>query len=206
MKRDNLKSYRDEKVRKNTVLVKRCISHIQKYGGNISLSNVSKVSYDIVQDTEKGLSVPALSKNKLYKNLVEQAKSETDNNVSHTKEELSSKTLKEMSQAELIAEIYKLRVSTLENNNELDILKDVISEHNINSSSVNNTIDEDNKECKFALEHAINTLLKENILYIDKNTFDVKLAAIGTLVLKGSVFRKIFPKKAKKNEEQKGRQ
>jgi len=132
MKQDNLKSYRDEKVKRNTALVKRCINHIKQYGGNISLSNVSKVSYDIAKDDENGLSVPALSKNKLYKNLVEQAKNEIDHNVPKIKEELSSKNLKELSQAELIAEIYKLRVSMLEDKNELTVLKDVISEHNIN--------------------------------------------------------------------------
>lgn len=200
MKQDNLKSYRDEKVKKNTELVKRSIAHIKEYGGNISLSNISKVSYDIANDNENGLSVPALSKNKLYKNLIEQAKNEVENKIPASKTELSSKVLKEMSQAELIAEIYKLRVSMMEGKNELDILKDVMSEHNIEHPDDTNHSVDDNKGCMLALEHAINTLLKEQILYIDKNTFDVKLAALGTFVLKGSIFKKLNIAKAKPNE------
>ncbi|WP_294966260.1 hypothetical protein [Sulfurimonas sp.] len=205
MSDNNFKIYQEEKVKHNTALVKKAIEHIKKFGGNISMANISKVTKDIALDGEKGLSVPALSKNKMYAALIKEAQNSSQNNIK-APEELSSKSLKELSQAELMAEIYKLRISNIEKENNLKILKDIVAEHSIDISNTNievsNTID--TKECKFALEHAIKSLLEEKILYIDKNTFDVKLAALGTLILKGSIFRKIFPKEVRTNEDNTG--
>ena len=193
MKRDNLKEYREEKVQKNTELLKRSICHIQEYGGKISMSNISKVSYDIAREGEAGLSVPALSKNKSYKNLIEQAKLESsDGPVALKPEALSSKTLKDMSQAELIAEIYKLRIQEEHHMRELRSLQDIMSTYKINQIDKPKGKSVLDKERVFALKHAINTLLANDILYVEQETFDVKLAAFGTLILKGSVYKNIF--------------
>lgn len=206
MRQDNLKIYRDEKVKRNTELLKRAIEHIKQYSGTISMSNVSKVSYEIAKDNENGLSVPALSKNKLYKALIEEAKNSSDSHKQQAiNKELSSKTLKDMSQPELIAEIYKLRVASLSNEKESYVLKDIIAEYKIDKNIVADVrSDEESKECLFALEHAITVLLAQDILYIEHETFDVKLAAFGTLVLKGSVYKKIL-NKANNNGTNKGK-
>lgn len=206
MRQDNLKIYRDEKVKRNTELLKRAIEHIKQYSGTISMSNVSKVSYEIAKDNENGLSVPALSKNKLYKALIEEAKNSSDSHKQQAiNKELSSKTLKDMSQPELIAEIYKLRVASLSNEKESSVLKDIIAEYKIDKNIVADVrSDEESKECLFALEHAITVLLAQDILYIEQETFDVKLAAFGTLVLKGSVYKKIL-NKANNNGTNKGK-
>jgi len=204
MKRDNLKSYREEKVKRNTELLKRSIEHIKKYRGNISMSTVSKVTYDIAKEDEKGLSVPAISKNELYRALVQEAQNNTAHkNGSIQENELSSKALKDMSQVELIAEIYKLRVSTLQTQKELAVLKDIIAEYKINTS-VDNKDTKSDTECIFALQHTIQVLLGQNILYIEKETFDVKLAAFGTLVLKGSIYKKFFNNKVDINGNYQG--
>lgn len=204
MKRDNLKSYREEKVKRNTELLKRSIEHIKKYSGNISMSTVSKVTYDIAKEDEKGLSVPAISKNELYRALVQEAQNNTAHkNRSIQENELSSKALKDMSQAELIAEIYKLRVSTLQTQKELAVLKDIVAEYKINTS-VDNKDTKSDTECIFALQHTLQVLLGQNILYIEKETFDVKLAAFGTLVLKGSIYKKFFNNKVDINGNYQG--
>ena len=117
MKKDNLKTYRAEKVQKNLNLVKRAIEHLKKYELNISLSNVSKITYDIANESEKGITIAGLSQNETYKNLIEQEQHNQvlkENKNSKKKQEYSSKTLKQMSEAELIAEIYKLRAKVIE--------------------------------------------------------------------------------------------
>ena len=204
MKRDNLKSYREDKVKHNTELLKRAIDHIKKYGGDISMSTVSNVTYDIAKEGEKGLSIPAISKNKLYRALVQEAQnSVSDKKGSMKDKDLSSKTLKDMSQAELIAEIYKLRVLTLQIQKELTVLKDIIAEYKINAPQKYEKSTPD-KECIFALQHALQVLLGQDILYIEDETFDVKLAAFGTLVLKGSIYKKFYNDKVDINENYQG--
>jgi hypothetical protein len=196
MKKDNLKSFREEKVKRNTLLIKRAIDHLKAFGGDISMSSVSKVTYDIGKENEQGLSVPAISKNKTYRALVQEAQNTLQGKM---KQPLSSKTLKDMSQAELIAEIYKLRISNLEIQKEFSVLKEIIAEYDI-STSAKQVQKKPDKECLFALQHALQALLAQDILYIEQNTFDVKLTAFGTLIIKGSIYKKYFNDKVEINE------
>lgn len=163
MKKDNLEQYRLDKVERNLKFVKKAIEHLKKFNIEVTLSNVSKTTYDLSSDTQKGLSISALCKNKIYKELIDKEKNNGFLPKEQSKNSFSSKTLKEMSEPELIAKIYKLKADNLQKDTEIATLKDLLSEYKI-VENINN-----DKELNLALEHILTTLLEKEILYIEIN-------------------------------------
>jgi hypothetical protein len=194
MKKDNLEQYRLNKVEKNLKFVKKAIEHLKKFNIEITLSNVSKTTYDLSSEAQKGLSISALCKNKIYKELIDKEKNNDCLPKEQSKNSFSSKTLKEMSEPELIAEIYKLKADNLQKDKEIAIFKDLLSEYKIDLSNkiVENT--NNDKELNLALEHILETLLEKEILYIDSKSLDVMLTVYNIKILRGSLFTKIFSK------------
>lgn len=194
MKKDNLEQYRLDKVERNLKFVKKAIEHLKKFNIEVTLSNVSKTTYDLSSETQKGLSISALFKNKIYKELIDKEKNNSCSPREQSKNSFSSKTLKEMSEPELIAEIYKLKAANLQKDTEIATLKDLLSEYKIDSSNkiVENT--NNDKELNLALEHILTTLLEKEILYIDNKSLDVMLTVYNIKILRGSLFTKIFSK------------
>ncbi|MCG3699365.1 hypothetical protein L5F42_05855 [Aliarcobacter butzleri] len=194
MKKDNLEQYRLNKVEKNLKFVKKAIEHLKKFNIEVTLSNVSKTTYDLSSDTQKGLSISALCKNKIYKELIDKEKNNGYLPKEQSKNSFSSKTLREMSEPELIAEIYKLKADNLQKDTEITTLKDLLSEYEIDpSNKIVENINND-KELNLALEHILTTLLEKEILYIDNKSLDVMLTVYNNKILKGSLFTKIFSK------------
>ncbi|MDS1314855.1 hypothetical protein [Aliarcobacter butzleri] len=194
MKKDNLEQYRIDKVERNLKFVKKAIEHLKKFNIEVTLSNVSKTTYDLSSDTQKGLSISALCKNKIYKELIDKEKNNGYLPKEQSKNYFSSKTLKEMSEPELIAEIYKLKADNFQKDKEIAIFKDLLSEYKIDAANkiVENT--NNDKELNIALEHILETLLEKEILYIDNKSLDVMLTVYNNKILKGSLFTKIFSK------------
>lgn len=194
MRKDNLEQYRLDKVEKNLKFVKKAIEHLKRFNIEITLSNVSKTTHDLSSEIQKGLSISALCKNKIYKELIDKEKNNGYLQKEQSKNSFSSKTLKEMSEPELIAEIYKLKADNLQKDKEIAIFKDLLSEYKIDSSNkiVENT--NNDKELNLALEHILTTLLEKEILYIDSKSLDVMLTVYNNKILKGSLFTKIFQK------------
>ena len=75
-KNDNLAVYRERMQERNRALVERAIEHIRRLNGEINFSLVSKVTYDIADAAkgEKGISLAGISKNRLYRSMIEKAK------------------------------------------------------------------------------------------------------------------------------------
>ena len=194
MKKDNLEQYRLDKVERNLKFVKKAIEHLKKFNIEVTLSNVSKTTYDLSSEIQKGLSISALCKNKIYKELIDKEKNNGYLQKEQSKNSFSSKTLKEMSEPELIAKIYKLKADNLQKDKEIAIFKDLLSEYKIDSSNkiVENT--NNDKELNLALEHILTTLLEKEILYIDNKSLDVMLTVYNIKILRGSLFTKIFSK------------
>ena len=194
MRKDNLEQYRLDKVEKNLKFVKKAIEHLKRFNIEITLSNVSKTTHDLSKKKQKGLSISALCKNKIYKELIDKEKNNGYLQKEQSKNSFSSKTLKEMSEPELIAKIYKLKADNLQKDKEIAIFKDLLSEYKIDSSNkiVENT--NNDKELNLALEHILTTLLEKEILYIDNKSLDVMLTVYNIKILRGSLFTKIFSK------------
>ncbi|WP_457560777.1 hypothetical protein, partial [Caminibacter sp.] len=75
---NNLKEYKRKQQEINAKLVQRAIDYIVKIGGNLSVNNVSRTTYEIADPAkgEKGLTPAAISKNALYKNMILKAKAQ----------------------------------------------------------------------------------------------------------------------------------
>lgn len=74
--KDNLKDYREERLKINTKLVQKSIEKIAELDGALSLNNVSKMTFAManLMENEIGLSPSTISKNKVYKALINEAK------------------------------------------------------------------------------------------------------------------------------------
>jgi len=78
-KNNNLQKYQQSLVERNTALIKRAIAHIREIGGEITKSIVSKVTYEIAdpEKNEKGITLAGISKNSIYRTLIEEAAADT---------------------------------------------------------------------------------------------------------------------------------
>ncbi len=76
IKNNNLAEYRAFQEEKNKELVLKSIKYIKSLNAIINFSTVSQVAYDIADPlkNEKGLTLAGLSKNKLYRTLIEKGK------------------------------------------------------------------------------------------------------------------------------------
>ncbi|PHO10786.1 hypothetical protein CPG37_02780 [Malaciobacter canalis] len=82
VKKDNLKEFRDKRVEINVILVQKTIDKIVALNGELSANNVSKTSYLIADSVlgEKGISPSAISKNIIYKQMIQKAQQEMGSN------------------------------------------------------------------------------------------------------------------------------
>ena len=75
-KNNNLAEYRAFQEEKNKELILKAIKYIKTLNGIINFSTVSQVTYDLADPLkkEKGLTLAGVSKNKLYRSLIDKAK------------------------------------------------------------------------------------------------------------------------------------
>jgi len=78
-KNNNLQKYQQSLVERNTALIKRAIAHIKEFEGEITKSIVSKITYEIAdpEKKEKGITLAGISKNSIYRTLIEEAAADT---------------------------------------------------------------------------------------------------------------------------------
>ena len=185
MKNNNLKEYKRKQQETNSKLVQRAIDYLKKVGGTISINSVSRTTYEIAnsENGEKGLTPAALSKNKLYKNMILRAKAELTNykpnNTNH------------MSFGDLELKLYQERQKNEELKIKIKILEEqlanisLIEKSSINKPSMEEDcleIKEKNKYLKSLLKGVISTLAKLEI--VESIDGDIKISLYGTTLLK----------------------
>ena len=185
MKHNNLKEYKQKQQEINSKLVQRAINYLKKVGGTISINSVSRTTYEIAnpEKGEKGLTPAALSKNKLYKNMILRAKAELTN--------YKPNTSNYMSFGDLELKLYQER----QKNEELKIKVKILEEQLANISLIDKSyinkpsleedcleIKEENKHLKALLKGMISTLAKLEI--IENVDGDIKISLYGTTLLK----------------------
>jgi len=173
MRRNNLKEYKKRQQEINAKLVQKAIEHIKKLGGNLSVNNVSRTTYEIANPDkgEKGLTPAAISKNQLYKTMILKAKAEQNN---YKQDEATLMTVGDL-QIKLYQEMQKREELKIK----LKILEDQLSKISLVEKS--NTqpksleqdcmdIREENKHLKSLLKGVISTLAKlEMVEMVDGN-------------------------------------
>jgi len=185
MKNNSLKEYKQKQLKTNSKLVQRAIDYLKKVGGTISINSVSRTTYEIAnpENNEKGLTPAALSKNKLYKNMILRAKAELTNykpNNTHY-----------MSFGDLELKLYQERQKNEELKLKIKILEDQLASISLIEKSSSNIpsleedcldIKEENKLLKALLKGVISTLAKIDL--IENVDGDIKISVYGGILLK----------------------
>ena len=120
-KNNNLDKHRKKMQGIYTELIQRAISHIESLNGEITMSAVSRVSYEIAdrEAGEKGITLPGISKNPEYRSLIERAKADQMLHLPGDRRELKSKYL---SEGDIRMMVHALRVENIELKRENKIL------------------------------------------------------------------------------------
>lgn len=182
--KDNLKSYREEKVKVNKHLVKRAIEQIVSLNGELSLNNVSKMTFAIADpiENEKGLSPSTLSKNSSYKSLIDEAKYNQKRKVRTNKKAFipnGSMADIKLKNFELISINNKLKT-------ELDSYKYVLKNYSGNISIEDIKKHKELKDYKLLIQVArglVQRILETELAMIDDETNELVVAPYGDDIL-----------------------
>ncbi len=192
MKRNNLKEYKRKQQEINAKLVQRAIEHIKKLGGNLSVNNVSRTTYEIANPDkgEKGLTPAAISKNQLYKTMLLKAKAEKNN---YTQDNTKLMTI-----GDLEVKLYQEKVKNKELSIKIKILEDQLSKislvekQNSRSKSLEQDcmdIREENKHLKSLLKGIISTLAKLDM--VEMVDGDIRISLYDVVLLNKENLKRI---------------
>lgn len=184
IKNNNLAEYRAFQEEKNKELVLKSIKYIKSLNGIINFSTVSQVTYDIADPlkNEKGLTLAGLSKNKLYRSLIEKAKlsQNIDINLKSNKSFYENSSNSNMTVADIKLQLHELRVKNVNLKMENKILSEQMKTLSSTVSTVEPVSDDMLKKYKFLYQicsNLISRLLELDVAYIDleRTTLNVQI-------------------------------
>lgn len=192
MKRNNLKEYKRKQQEINAKLVQRAIEHIKKLGGNLSVNNVSRTTYEIANPDkgEKGLTPAAISKNQLYKTMLLKAKAEKNN---YTQDNTKLMTI-----GDLEVKLYQEKVKNKELSIKIKILEDQLSKISLveKQNSRPKSLEQDcmdirkeNKHLKSLLKGIISTLAKLDM--VEMVDGDIRISLYDVVLLNKENLKRI---------------
>ncbi len=184
IKNNNLAEYRAFQEEKNKELVLKSIKYIKSLNGIINFSTVSQVTYDIADPlkNEKGLTLAGLSKNKLYRSLIEKAKpsQNIDMNLKSNRSFYENSSNSNMTVADIKLQLHELRVKNVNLKMENKILSEQMKTLSSTVSTVEPVSDDMLKKYKFLYQicsNLISRLLELDVAYIDleRTTLNVQI-------------------------------
>ncbi|UYF42709.1 hypothetical protein [Aliarcobacter cryaerophilus] len=184
IKNNNLAEYRAFQEEKNKELVLKSIKYIKSLNGIINFSTVSQVTYDIADPlkNEKGLTLAGLSKNKLYRSLIEKAKlsQNIDINLKSNRSFYENSSNSNMTVADIKLQLHELRVKNVNLKMENKILSEQMKTLSFVSNPVETVSDDMLKKYKFLYQicsNLISRLLELDVAYIDleRTTLNVQI-------------------------------
>lgn len=126
---DNFKKYRDKRSVINIKLIQKSIDNIVAIHGEISGNNVSKTTYLIadIKTGEKGITPSAISKNAIYRTLIEKAKMlSTD----------SKNSINPITSGDMRMNLFNLRVEKEKLRRENIVLRELLKKYGGDLSSI----------------------------------------------------------------------
>ena len=184
IKNNNLAEYRAFQEEKNKELVLKSIKYIKSLNGIINFSTVSQVTYDIADPlkNEKGLTLAGLSKNKLYRSLIEKAKLSQNININlkSNRSFYENSSNSNMTVADIKLQLHELRVKNVNLKMENKILSEQMKTLSSTVSTVEPVSDDMLKKYKFLYQicsNLISRLLELDVAYIDleRTTLNVQI-------------------------------
>lgn len=183
-KNDNLSKYRERQQEQNQALVQRAIEHIQQLNGDVNFSLVSKVTYDIADATkgEKGISLAGLSKNKIYRSMIEKAKLSNGVNSDNLKNSAKSR----VSIGDMQMSFHAIRVENAKLKMENKVLSERLKEINAPVQELGNidmNIMKQYDEMKQVCSSLVSRLLELELAYIDNEKKTLNIAIYDEVIL-----------------------
>ncbi|SFV55859.1 hypothetical protein MNB_SV-3-145 [hydrothermal vent metagenome] len=194
-KNDNLLKHKELLQKRNKALVERAIAHINQLGGDISMSIVSRVTYEIArsEDKEKGITLAGISKNPIYRHLVEQAKAESERKQgTHRKNHLGH-----YSDGDIRMMLHALRVENSELKSTNKILTQQLREetHVIETSEpIEDTLIKEYNTIRNIARSMTNRLCELELAYIDANTGTLKVMHYDEILVPHDALKQFYLK------------
>lgn len=187
-KRDNFKEYRDKRVEINTILIQKTIENIVSLNGEMSANNVSKTSYLIADATlgEKGVSPSTISKNIIYKQMIQKAQQE----MFSKKKSKGFKT-----DGDIRIELFSTKIEMEKIKKENKVLREVLKKYggNLSSFDVSNYEEiEKTQLMKQASKGLIQRLFELGLAEYDMNNEALVLVQLGDILLNKNGYKLIM--------------
>ena len=194
-KNNNLALFRDKQREKNEALVLRAIEHIRSLGGELTFSAVSKVTYDIAKSDEKGLTLAAISKSKVYRPMIEKA--QDSYSVSSFSSPLKPTKSRTLSVGDMKLELHTLRVQNqkLKDANKTLVLK--MKETAIplqEIGAIETSIIKRSDEIGGIAKSIVNRLLEVELAYIDTQNRTLNMATFDDVLIPSEALKLFFEK------------
>lgn len=209
IKNNNLAEYRAFQEEKNKELVLKSIKYIKSLNGIINFSTVSQVTYDIADPlkNEKGLTLAGLSKNKLYRSLIEKAKlsQNIDINLKSNRSFYENSSNSNMTVADIKLQLHELRVKNVNLKMENKILSEQMKTLSSTVSTVEPVSDDMLKKYKFLYQicsNLISRLLELDVAYIDLERTTLNVQIYDDVILQNEALEILY--KDKLNELKNG--
>lgn len=194
-KNDNLFKHKEVLQKRNKALIERAILHITQLDGDINMSIVSRVSYEIanVENKEKGITLAGISKNPIYRALVEQAQSNKEmKNGTKTKMGTSL-----YSDGDARMMLHAMRVENEELKRKNKILSHQLKEdtHVIDTSEpIEATIIKEYNSLKNIAKSMANRLCELELAYIDTDTETLRVMHYDEILVPSESLKKFYLK------------
>ena len=183
-KNDNLVKYRQRLQEQNKNLILRAIEHIVSLNGEISFSMVSKVTYEIADALkgEKGLTLAGISKNPLYRTLIEKAKAQQ--NIKSN--QINYSTKKNISAGDMQITLHSLRIENIELKRKIKILETKLK--NINPAveimpNIDDKLFKEYEKLHSVCFSLVNRLLELELVYIDLKDKTLNVSVYNEVVM-----------------------
>ena len=194
-KNDNLLKHRELLQKRNTALVKRAIEHIRKLGGNITMSMVSKVTYEIakIEDGEKGITLAGISTSSIYRALVEEAKA----NSEMKQPSINSTRHKHYSDGDIRMMLHALRVENEDLKRTNRILSQQLKEETNDiayTEPIKDTLIKEYNQIKNAARSMVSRLCELELTYIDTNTETLRILHYEEMIVPSDALNLFYKK------------
>ncbi len=194
-KNNNLDAYRQKLVVSNEALVIKCIAHIRSIEGEIKFSTVSRVSYGLAntEEGQSGLTLAAISKNPVYRLLVEQAQADTS--LHQTGKHYAKAN--NFSKGDLKLTLYGLQSANTKLKQEKKILElklKEVSPHTETVTPIRDEIIENANALRNIAKSIVTRILELELAYIDTKDDSIKLMHYESVLVTKDALNKFFEK------------
>ena len=186
LKNNNLVKHKEDLQKRNKALIIRAIKHIEQVGGKITMSMVSKVSYEIAktEDKEKGITLAGISKNATYRALVEEAQAKEDSGINHNT--VNKGKTNDYSNGDIRLMLHALRVENIELKRTNKVLVQQIKEipDVIQTvAPIEDTLIKEYNAMRNMAKSLVTRLCELEVAYIDADEQSLKMAHFGYVII-----------------------